>query len=560
MMAAAAAARAVAGSARAGSGAAAAAARRRISSFGYVRPGAVPTVRHVVKWREIERAEVWASATIPWVESPVPVEGGEGRVPGTWNAVVGGAEARLEALQEAHPHTFLVAALREALAAHGSASGLDARDWVALTAAPSSGEVAALATREGRAAAVEALAGEAEKLVAAVEAAARADVEGGVADLSVPLPAHTREALQVAAHGGLLRSALTLARSMSLVVGAMDGAMTPVERASLRRLLDTAPTGLEYTRLAGDAGFSGDAAARATSGAVTATDAANADHFSTYAEVKQEYLAHRDRTEIIPRKRLPPPLHADAPTRQLEDVARLVDANPSFTAADKAYILQHYADAVSGKASEAFDWAAEKAAIVTPQPQWAVYDPEHTALSEDVVDAARGAGKYSKLHGYAVAEEAVPAASVGSLPINPRREVLTAGEEVSAAMAAYDAQTAARLARVTASITEALGASLGVAPKAVEAGGMGASPRQVAAARAKLAAGAASSGGAADGAVDPKAVMASFFKRYLAGEPLPKPGPPLDGPRKALPVAAAEPVAAKGKGGKPGAPAAAKKK
>jgi hypothetical protein len=261
----------------------------------------------------------------------------------------------------------------------------------------------------------------------------------------------------------------------------------------------------------------------------------NFDHFSSWDEHVQELAGIRDRVSVtVPRRKLPEPLEKDAPSARLADAARLIDENVSLSVDDKQYILQHYADALAGKAEAAFgDLEAERKAFVDPQPLWGVYDPELVRKQDQAADAAQSKGMYSREKGYAVDAQWVDPRAVGAPDLNPKREPLTASEEVGRIMAHQNRAVAQEVASVSRAVTDALAQSMGV--------------------RAPKATGFVAPEGMDQG--EAEKVMRSFFQRYAAGERLAVPQPPKGGHRvveaPANPDAGKKPEAKdKGKGGK----------
>jgi hypothetical protein len=372
----------VAAAAGAGGGAArrppaAVAGARAASDFAYVVPGPVAPRRHVLRFRESERGEVWKHEGIPVLDDGLP-EAARGRLVQHYMQVSEDAEDAIVASLSKSHSLGLVHALLDHLREDGGPGALPLSDAELreVTAEPTPEEAARLATPAGRRAALRALRGDVDALLASAADREADALDSGEVDLALPLPVERREALQAAASKGLLLSALRVARVVSLVHAAQDDGMSVADRALLADAIDAAngplhlgvapPTMLQA--LGGDVA-PGDAP-------MTPDEVAEFAHGDAFEQHAQAALLHGDRMEHMPRKALPPPLHANAPSAFLEDAARVLEGNPSYASPeDRAYVMSYYADAVGGKA-EAFDGAADKAAYLDPQPQWGVYDPE----------------------------------------------------------------------------------------------------------------------------------------------------------------------------------------
>lgn len=341
-----------------------------------MKPGTVTQRQHRVGWHESQRYEEWDSSAIPLVDDGVPDEA-RGRLVRWWNETLAQTYGELDALYEAHPQLFLVHALRHALEAGGPLPISD-EDWTALTAAPTAEELKAGTDGDARRSAIEALQQKARALREVLRDRIADAVDSGEADLMLPLSQAARESLQRTRHKDVLLDVLKAARTVSILTSQMDETASPARRAQWRRVLEEVDLALPFSRLP-DAAAAASIAAAPLTAALTPGEIAHFDHFQTYDQAKQAAMENRDRTVTISAKRLPTPLAADAPNAFLEDAARVVDENPSLSASDKAYIMQHYTDALADRA-EAWDISAEVKAIVEPQPQWGVYDPEFVKL------------------------------------------------------------------------------------------------------------------------------------------------------------------------------------
>jgi hypothetical protein len=189
-------------------------------------------------------------------------------------------------------------------------------------------------------------------------------------------------------------------------------------------------------------------------------------------------------------------------------------------------------------------------------------------MADDLLDAARGAGKFSAEKGFTYGEERIAPGRVGEGEVDATRAPnLTAAEEVRALMARYDATEAARRADAQRAARAVLHSATGVRdPAALLAGKPQAAPAAGAAAgpAAAAAAGGATAGKLPKGVSVPAGmaeaeaarVVSTFFSRYMAGERTPPPQPPLrDESRVVLPkapekAAPAKAAAGKGKGKK----------
>jgi len=552
---------------------------RHLSDWSYVTAGApLERVRHRVRWREDERYEVWESASIPFLARPnesvdaavhavaaakaasglTPPVGGGAPLPG------GGA-------------AFLVHLLRAVLTTTGHGAALADADWAAASAPEvTASEAAAVDTIADRRTAIMSLAAELQASVADADARMRDAVDGGEMDAALPLSTAARDSLSLTRNRPLLLTAIATARKLGVLLARVHATMTPSQREGIS-------TGLAAELLQPRPSVaSAIMAAAEKAGIQTTDDGEDADvegnDEGAWARERATAFALRERTEDLPRAKLPPPLHADAPTPALADVATVLQDNPSLTPDDRRYIMALYADALAGKPA-AFDWTAEKAAIVDPQPLWDAYDPEKVALQQRLRDAARGAGAHSPAAG--VVHTAPAGAVVGEVEVGAGAVKMTASAEADAAAAAAAAATRARVASASATVAKLLEATLGTSvTRKMPAPSSGATdPAQIAAARAKITGSvgadvaallknaAAAPAGLSKGAAG--AVAASFFKQYAAGTRPAPPAPPAPGVKRPDPIEPALAPAPKaggaaagkggkgGKGGKAAAPAPA---
>ena len=346
-------------------------ASRSASSFGFVAPGPVAPRRHEVLWRESDRIAVWKHAGIPVVQDAIP-EAARGRLAEYYMEKSREHDSALHSLQAAHPELVYVAAIADAMNASAVLSPDELR---LLLTPPSASELAALETPAGRQAALRALRESTYALRAAAQLREEDALDSGEVDLAFTLPLERREALQAARSKELLLAALTVARTASLITFAQDALMPPAQRAKLIAAGEAAQFSWIPSRVPVEdlIGAGKDAVLDRE---MTAEEVRDFNHGESFAETKRSVLESRDRTTLLPRVRLPPPLHADAPSAALADAARLLDENASMSAEDKAYVLQYYADAMAGKEAAFTDVERERAAWEKPQPQWGVYDTD----------------------------------------------------------------------------------------------------------------------------------------------------------------------------------------
>jgi hypothetical protein len=543
---------------------------RTLSDFAYVKPGPVPELKHKVRWRDAERYEAWKTDTIPFVD-PLPEAKEAGQSDADFfKASWGAAQVELAKAGNKSAELFMVHALMALLEQRGVGEVLPAEERAKLLAPPTAEERAALDTADKRRDVAYALHDEVGALTVALQERTNEALDSGEVDLGVPLTEEQRESLQILRNRDLLAAALRIVRRMSMLTQALEGQLTPAARHELEGITEAwqAPElpmfGVdEGTGYLDADGIPALERRRGADGELTREEADNAYHGESYEEYKLRMLRVRDRTELLPRKRLPPPLQLGAPSLQLENAARLLDENPSMGSASKRRVLELYADALSGREKAAFDAKAELKAFVEPQPRWGTYDPQQVAMADDLLDAARGAGKFSAEKGFTYGEERIAPGRVGEGEVDASRAPnLTASEEVRALMARYDATEAARRADAQRAARAVLHSTTGVRdPAALLAG----KPQPAApAGAAAAAAGGATAGKLPKGVSVPAGmaeaeaarVVSTFFSRYMAGERTPPPQPPLrdeskvvlpKAPEKAAPAKAA---AGKGKGKK----------
>lgn len=347
-----------------------------MSDFAYVNPGPVAPRRHVLRFRESERDEVWKHEGIPILDDGLPEEA-RGRVMEHYLELATAVEEQLEEAVRKSPRIAYVHALLEHFGP-SVAGVLSEAELKELTTEPSEEEVQRLRSPVERRRALLGLRKELDLLMSSAQLREEDALDSGEADLALPLSVETREAMQAANSKDLFLAALKVARTMSMIVSIQEAGLSAQERAHLADAIDAAngPVVLGHAS-ASPMEAAGNGYVNPADAPLSREEVAEFTHGGeTYENLMSQALAHGDRLAKLPRKRLPTPLHADAPNAHLADVARLIDTNPSYSSAeDKAYMLQYYADALSGKA-EAFDIGPEKAAFMDPQPQWGVYDPQ----------------------------------------------------------------------------------------------------------------------------------------------------------------------------------------
>lgn len=559
--------------------------RRALTDFAYLRTGApLEAKTHKARWRDTERYEAWKTATIPFVEGAVPLEArAEGHTEASFfesveHSVQSTLAAVADQVEDANISELLpVAAIKKVLEKRGAESVLTPSEWSALLTAPSDEEKAALmsATAETRKAAMFALQDEIGKVTAELQKRQADAFDSGEVDLGVPVSVSQREELQMRRNRPLWVKFLSLVRKQALLASAVEKGLSHEMRFALQEIQE-AKRRLPLPSFVAEQGnglleAKEHPSIRLASGAdmdgTSGLFMNDGERARTYEEQRGMQLAIRDQLETLPRKKLSPPLQVGAPSVDLENFARVLDENPSMTQEQKKRILERYTDAVhASKRDLAFNFTAEKEAFVDPQPRWGAYDPELVKKEDDLLDAARGAGKYSAEQGNVAMEELFPPSSLGEPDIDPSRNVtLTASEEVAAAMKAYDKSEAAKQAQADKAARDAVrrlvgndeaaarsilgdkaaAAAAGASNKKLEKGGgaaAGALPKGVS----------APAGMASDEAAE---IVKTFFSRYMAGERMPPPPKPVAGEFKGVPpsanpakaAAAAAPAAGKGK-------------
>lgn len=201
---------------------------------------------------------------------------------------------------------------------------------------------------------------------------------------------------------------------------------------------------------------------------LTLEERRNDAHMLSRSVNKRLALEHRDRSEFVPRRRLPRPLHLDASSETnepLESAARALDENASLSESDKKYMLDIVSKALSQKKPEQFADESflleddEHKAWKAPQPQWGWFDPNFAKVQDDVDDALKGRGQFSRFRGlefqneHIVKPEDIGDRTPGGLPAGTPLETAEA-----AAVASADAEAAVRLSmapkgsKVTSSI------------------------------------------------------------------------------------------------------------
>lgn len=537
---------------------------RGMKTFAYLAPGDLAPRRHRFGWSEKQRYEVWNTEGLPEkLENGLP-EKAQGRFRAFWDESIGGVEVEMETLRAKHPDTFMIHALQSVVRDRGN-SPLTAAEWEPFLQPFTQEERDSVASEDQQRAAVRSIHKEVGSLMKELDKKEFDALDSGSADLAMPLTEEQREALQEAELKDVFVGSLHLLRRLSLMASVVatteDHGLAVMEQ----RAVDSLPISLPLAPLSFPNGgtIPGEDIVQANDylrKPLTEGEFENLNHNETYEEMREQILAHGDRAAFLPRKILPTPLHKDAPNRLLEDTARVIDENPSLSESDKAYILQHYADALAGKA-EAFDLTPENKAFLHPQPQWGVYDPELVKRQDDATDSLFGQGKFSQARGHTVSQERISPSSLGLPDLNPTRGTLQASEETAAFMAAHEAKLRAEVDTVTSRVTEALERSMGLKPGRLNASikGQAGGAAQLEAVQRKTAE--AVSGGkqqqqqqkqkAGASEFDPKdivvpegmsaetaqTVVASFFSKYTAGHRVPMPQPPATGHRRLDPPA-----------------------
>jgi hypothetical protein len=496
--------------------------RRHASDFSYIRLGAPYPYRHVLEYEDPEEGEAWVSSTIPRVYpdpevvAAADLEGESARY------------ARAMELRERHPGVWLVHLFVERLEGSAGGAPLPLAKGVleALLAPCTPAERAALATPAGRAAALAAAQASIHATAHAVGRLEEDALDSGVVAPAppsphLPTPASRAAALHaMAAADGTLAATLATLRALCLAhtarLEALGGGEPRwvAERQWLGALGLTppSPTSFRSPRIppALWAVWDDPLGSPLSPGEVRDEGSLRGGDV-----VRASLVEHRDRVEFLSRARLPPPLHAGAPTPVLEAAARVLDANPSLTPEDKVRMLAAYAGGLEEEEA-AWDTSLEAASILAPQPQWGWYDPEVTGLQDAAVEAMTGRGAFSRYRGSGWREGLNPPERSG-LPPSPATAAGTPGtpletmEEVAATVKEVERRGLADAAAATAAITAALEAQMGLRPRrqgAVQAQGQpGQPPAQ------------------------------NFFQRYAAGQrPAPHlPGPPPSGHRVEVP-------------------------
>lgn len=346
---------------------------RHISDFAYVVPGRVAPRRHNVVFDERQRDEVWKSDMLPVVTvDPAVVAAADAKR-------AAHLHAKIMALKAKHPQTFLVALLRVRSEASGAPLPLSDAELAPLLAGPSEAEAAALSNERGRIEKLAASRAQLRKVVVQLQEQEAVLCGEGSAHLS----ASARAAAAAAATKTLATAACTALRTLSLAQYARIQSL-PEHRRAAAEAEWLASYGVTAADAAGGAG--GARSPRIPSDLFAVKDAPmttpltteelkNSNAYLEYDSAKRLAMEHRDRAEWLSQRKLPPPLHADAPNKLLADAALALEDNPSLTPADREYMLHHYSNALLGKEKEAFDFTAETKSWVATQPQWGWYDP-----------------------------------------------------------------------------------------------------------------------------------------------------------------------------------------
>ena len=189
---------------------------------------------------------------------------------------------------------------------------------------------------------------------------------------------------------------------------------------------------------------------------LTLEERRNDAHILSRSVTKRLALEHRDRSEFVTRRRLPRPLHLDASNESnepLESAARALDENSSLSDVDRQYMLSIVSKALSQKKPEQFADESfllnddEHKAWKEPQPQWGWFDPNFAKVQDDVDDALKGRGQFSRYRGldyqseHIVRPEDIGERAPGGLPAGTPLETIEA-----AVVASADAEAAVRLA------------------------------------------------------------------------------------------------------------------
>ncbi len=515
---------------------------RRAGTFSYVAPGPVVRREHELVFDESQREEVWLSDSLPHatpglMSAPSHLP----QTPSVGAASVAPSFARVMELKAAHPETFLAHAYRETLAeAYGSAI-VDAE--AGSSVAPVSAEEKA---RVASPAGALALAREASTAVAEMNRhCALAEANAMDADvLAAALSPEARAAVAASLHRGVVGAALRAARALSLANAAQTAALPAGQAAQATSdwlaTIGISPTGVptRSPRVPAELFATQD---RPLSTPLSREERRNDNHILPRGVAKRLAMEHRDRAEVIPRRRLPTPLHADAPSEPLDHAARALAENRSLSDADRDYMLKLYADALAQKdhadPSRLTD-PAEYKAWVAPQPQWGWYDPRFPTLQDDANEAHVGRGKFSRYRGSTYRQEQNRPETYGEqgLPGVAPGTPLETIEEAALTARSVEQRMKAEVDAASASVSAALERAMGLPSRKPKAQGAGAGP--------------------------------SFFKRLAAGQVQPAaPQPPATGTRVvyqrveeglggvAAAMGAGVKAASKGAGGKGGAAA-----
>jgi hypothetical protein len=545
----------------------AAAPSRALSAFAYVTPGKVVPRQHEMVFDEAQRKEVWKSDGLPCVPLSLPSSSPS---QSSSSSSAPSPAARLQELRAAHPSTFLVHYYREELVRRYGAECLSGADAAPLLA-PLSTEEEALVATAGAGAAGGRLVEAAQAARAALHRAsalAEADEADGALQ-TLPLSPAARASVRGTLYRGVAAATLRMVRAATLAHLARARAL-PAHEAAREEAAWVAAMGVHPSsaasarspRIPSELYATRD---RPLETPLTQEERRNDTHVLDRPASLRLAMEHRDRAELLSRRQLPKPLHADAPSDELAQAALALDQNRSLSQPDKEYMLRLYASALNQTPDQMADETrlvddAEKKAWSDPQPQWGVYDPSLPILQDDLHESIAGRGKFSRFRGYAYRQAQVPPSTYGesTLPGVAPGTPLETLEEAALSARQADERARAEGDATTAAVTAALARAMGLP---VRGGGN--------------AAGGAGGAGAARGKAP--GAGSSFFRRLAAGEAAPVVSPPATGNRITLARieegsiggnkgskggakgAAAGGKGAPAKGGKP-APAAAKKK
>lgn len=517
------------GGCRASSQRAACAGARHYSDFSYVTPGRVQPRVHEVTFDESQRGEQWKSDTIP----RVPFNSGK---PSTSTQ----RAAALMQLRKQHPETFLVHAYKYVEEQKFGPIPLSADQLAPLLAAPTEAERAAASTEAGRTQLMAQAREERRQLHAQTQTAQQLFADAGLASLPVPEDVRSKliSACRRDLHLGTMKALRASSIAQHVAIAALPASQAGEAEAAWLATLGIGPAAApsRSPRVPADSFSIIDNPLEAPQ---TLEERRNDNHEHDEALTRRLAMEHRDRAEFLPRRRLPTPLHADAPTRDLEQVARVLESNRSLSQQDREYMMRIWTTAVTQKPEEVsinnplpLLSKDEYAAWFDPQPQWGYYDPALPVLQDDVDDAMKQRGQFSTYRGLTYKEAQMHPSSYGAagLPGVAPGTPLETTEEVSLSSASVEMRLAAESREAEEAVTATLRRQMGlpVFPSKASSG----------------------------------ATKPTFFARLAAGEVEPKPEAPvkavrIERPRKE--VAAAAPAKG-GKGGKPAPAAAAKKK